>query len=70
LCEELLSRAEPCALILEYQGQAHHPDTRVMGGDADAAMIIGDLERARALWRRYRPACSLVEQPREAEALR
>jgi uncharacterized protein len=56
LYEELLQRAQPSAIILEYQGQAHHPDTRILGTDDDAAMIADDLSRAKALWKRYRPA--------------
>ncbi|HZW21104.1 DUF692 domain-containing protein [Noviherbaspirillum sp.] len=56
LYEEVLQRAEPAAIILEYQGQAHHPDTRVLGRAGDADMIVEDLEKARALWRKYRGA--------------
>ncbi|WP_254700414.1 DUF692 domain-containing protein [Trinickia violacea] len=67
LYEELLSRAQPCAVILEYQGQAHHPDTRVLGGQDDGDMIVADLERARALWNRYRP---VVVRPVELETAR
>jgi len=67
LYEELLSRAQPCAVILEYQGQAHHPATRVLGGKDDGDMIVADLERARAVWNRYRPAATRNER---AEASR
>jgi uncharacterized protein (UPF0276 family) len=47
---EVLSRARPSALILEFQGRAHHPDTRVLGGAGDVEMIQADLARARAMW--------------------
>jgi uncharacterized protein (UPF0276 family) len=53
LYEELLERAAPCAIILEYQGQAHHPQTRVLGAHGDGDMINRDLERARAVWNRH-----------------
>jgi hypothetical protein len=53
LYEELLERASPCAIILEYQGQAHHPQTRVLGAHGDGDMINRDLERARAVWNRH-----------------
>ncbi|NRR30612.1 DUF692 family protein [Oxalobacteraceae bacterium] len=53
LYEELLSRTQPSAITLEYQGQAHHPDTRVLGGGGDGDMIRRDLEQARAIWRRH-----------------
>jgi len=55
LYEEVLARAQPCAVILEYQGQAHHPDTRVLGTDGDVEMIRADLARAKAAWLRHRP---------------
>ena len=63
LYEEVLERAQPCAVILEYQGQAHHPDTRVLGTGGDADMIHEDLAHARALWQRYRrqPAAAGTE---------
>lgn len=62
--EEVLQRASPCAIILEYQGQAHHPDTRILGNTDDADMIHEDLARAKALWQRYRgEAQSALAQP-------
>ncbi|MFC5474499.1 DUF692 domain-containing protein [Paraherbaspirillum soli] len=60
LLENVLSRAQPAAVILEYQGQAHHAGTRVMGKanvEADHAMICDDLARARSIWNRYQGAC-------------
>lgn len=56
LFEWLLERTTPCAVILEYQGRAHHESTRVLGGARDQAMICEDLARARALWRKAVPA--------------
>lgn len=53
LYEDLLLRARPSAITLEYQGQAHHPDTRVLGGHEDGHMIRSDLAHAQALWRRH-----------------
>jgi uncharacterized protein (UPF0276 family) len=71
LCERVLERASPCALILEYQGQAHHPGTRVLGHEEDGAMIRGDLERARSLWRRRRDAAPAdARAPRERHETR
>ncbi|MBS0898120.1 DUF692 family protein [Pantoea dispersa] len=51
LYEELLSRTLPCAIVLEYQGQAHHNLTRVMNSD-DEPMIVKDVKRAQAIWNR------------------
>lgn len=59
LLEEVLSRAEPAAVILEFQGQAHHDGTRVLGqstAQADHDMIAGDLARAREIWNRHKGA--------------
>lgn len=52
LYEELLSRSQPSAVILEYQGQAHHAQTRVMDS-SDESMIVKDVERAQAIWNYY-----------------
>jgi uncharacterized protein (UPF0276 family) len=51
LYEELMQRATPAAIILEYQGQAHHELTRVMG-EQDENMITTDVKRAQAIWDR------------------
>ncbi|MFZ1872095.1 MAG: DUF692 family multinuclear iron-containing protein [Chania sp.] len=51
LYEELLSRALPSAIVLEYQGQAHHALTRVMDAN-DESMIVKDVKRAQAIWQR------------------
>lgn len=63
--DEVLSRCRPCAVILEYQGQAHHEATRVLGS-GDAEMIRQDLARARAIWTRRHGA---VQARPAAEAL-
>ena len=52
LYQELLSRARPAAVILEYQGQAHHAMTRVMNAD-DEHMIVSDVRRAQQIWNHY-----------------
>ncbi|KAA8718704.1 DUF692 domain-containing protein [Pseudomonas cannabina] len=52
LYEDLLSRAQPSAVILEYQGQAHHAQTRIMDA-SDESMIVRDVQRAQAIWNRY-----------------
>ncbi|KPB68833.1 DUF692 domain-containing protein [Pseudomonas cannabina] len=52
LYEDLLSRAQPSAVILEYQGQAHHAQTRIMDA-SDESMIVRDVQRAQAIWSRY-----------------
>jgi uncharacterized protein (UPF0276 family) len=46
----VLARSHPGAVILEFQGRAHHPNTRVLGGDADLKVIQADLARATAIW--------------------
>ncbi len=45
----LLQRTLPAAVILEFQGRAHHPETRDLDGDDESA-IVSDLRRARTLW--------------------
>ena len=52
LLQELMSRAQPSAIILEYQGQAHHALTRVMDSN-DEHMIITDVKRAQKVWNHY-----------------
>jgi uncharacterized protein (UPF0276 family) len=62
MLEEVLSKVIPCAVVLEFQGQAHHPGTRVLGAEGDSAMIRSDLDRAQRLWNRYaRPRMSAAE---------
>lgn len=60
LLEQLLERTTPCALILEYQGQAHHESTRILGGADDQSMIFDDLARARALWLKTMPQTDMA----------
>ena len=55
LLEEVLSRTSICAVTLEYQGQAHNPDTRVLGTDDDKQRIIDDIERSFKTWKKYQP---------------
>jgi len=55
LYEELLSRTRPAGITLEYQGQAHHPDTRVLGGTSDIDMIVNDVNKAKSIWNRHAP---------------
>ena len=50
MLDQVLSRALPSAVILEFQGRAHHPQTRELGGAEDEAMIAADLARAKAAW--------------------
>lgn len=52
LYEELLSRTTPSGITLEYQGQAHHPQTRVMS-EGDTYMIVEDLNKAKKIWNKY-----------------
>lgn len=51
LYETLLQRTTPSAIILEYQGQAHHTLTRVMD-QGDESMIVKDVKHAQEIWRR------------------
>jgi uncharacterized protein (UPF0276 family) len=53
MLHKVMSRATPAAIILEYQGQAHHPNTRVLGGKIDGDMIVADVDRARAIWKHH-----------------
>lgn len=48
----LLQRANPGALILEFQGRAHHAHTRVLGDEGDFAMVERDISLAKAAWGR------------------
>lgn len=48
----VLLRSNPGALILEFQGRAHHAHTRVLGGDEDHEMIAKDIALAKAAWAR------------------
>lgn len=50
--ERVLERARPGAVILEYQGRAHHASTRVLSREEDLQVIQSDLRRAQALWDR------------------
>jgi uncharacterized protein len=50
MLEYVLARSRPGAVFLEYQGQAHHPDTRVMGESGDAELILRDLKIAMTIW--------------------
>ena len=55
MLENFLSKTTPAAIVLEYQGQAHHPDTRVLGNKDDMNMILNDLNRAKCTWNYYVP---------------
>lgn len=50
MLDVVLARTLPSAVILEFQGRAHHPQTRELGGAEDEAMIRGDLIRAKTVW--------------------
>lgn len=50
MVEHVLSRGTPSALVLEFQGQAHHPGTRVLSREEDYDMIVNDVARAKRLW--------------------
>jgi len=50
MLQYVLESAHPRVVILEFQGRAHHPDTRVLSREEDMQMICGDLARARELW--------------------
>ena len=50
LLSEVMERSSPGAIIIEYQGQAHHPSTRVLGREGDYQMILSDIDRARRAW--------------------
>lgn len=51
MLESVLRSAPVKAVILEYQGRAHHEDARVLG-PADGETIAADLARASWLWDR------------------
>ncbi|MDJ0630631.1 MAG: DUF692 family protein [Rhodobacter sp.] len=50
MLEYVLARSRPGGVFLEYQGQAHHPDTRIMGEEGDKDFIMRDLEIAMSIW--------------------
>lgn len=50
LLETVLGHCKPGAVILEFQGRAHHPDTRIMEASSDTEIILRDVERAQRLW--------------------
>lgn len=50
MLEYVLARSRPGGVFLEYQGQAHHPDTRVMGEAGDSDFIMRDLKIAQSIW--------------------
>jgi uncharacterized protein len=52
LLERVLRAGSPGAVVLEFQGRAHHPCTREMSREEDLEMIQADLARAGALWDR------------------
>lgn len=56
LLDEVLSRARPGAVILEYETQALHADGATLDTERTTDLILADLERARAAWdRAYGP---------------
>lgn len=64
MLDRVLARTLPSAVVLEFQGRAHHAQTRELGGASDEAMIATDLARARAAWdaaTRRHGAAPLVE---------
>lgn len=46
----VLERARPGAVVLEFQGRAHHAHTRVLGEAGDREMIEADITRAKRAW--------------------
>jgi uncharacterized protein len=50
MLQQVLETARPSAVILEFQGRAHHPDTRVLTREQDLELITADLSRAQRLW--------------------
>jgi hypothetical protein len=57
LLDDVLSRARPGAVILEYEAQALHCDGETLDTERTTDLILADLERARKAWdRAYGPA--------------
>jgi hypothetical protein len=52
MLEQVLRATRVGAVILEFQGRAHHESARVLTPEEDLDMIIADLHRAIALWDR------------------
>jgi uncharacterized protein len=52
MLEQVLQATRVGAVILEFQGRAHHESARVLTPEEDLEMIIADLSRAGALWDR------------------
>jgi uncharacterized protein len=53
MLEYVLGKVTPTAVVLEYQGQAHHPNTKILEDENDTNMILNDLARAKRLWNHY-----------------
>lgn len=57
LLDDVLSRARPGAVILEYEAEALRDRDGLLDGAASIEVVLADLERARAAWdRAYGPA--------------
>jgi uncharacterized protein (UPF0276 family) len=52
MLERVLRATRVGAVILEFQGRAHHETTRELAPENDLDAIVADLERAKALWDR------------------
>jgi uncharacterized protein len=52
MLEQVLGATRVGAVILEFQGRAHDEETRILSAEADQEVILGDLQRAAALWDR------------------
>lgn len=52
MLEQVLEATRVGAVIVEFQGRAHHEDTQVLDPGRDLDMILGDLERAKSVWDR------------------
>jgi uncharacterized protein (UPF0276 family) len=52
MLEEVLRATRVGAVVLEFQGRAHHEDTRVLNRKDHLEMIVSDIERAKAVWDR------------------
>lgn len=63
LLEHVLERCQPGAVVLEFQGRAHHAETRVLDERTDRGVIERDIERARTVWDR-------IQRPGSRRSLR
>lgn len=69
MLEQVLQATRVGAVIVEYQGRAHHEDTIILAPERDYEVIVNDLERAKVVWDRvYGPRSRRSTRPANGSA--